>query len=633
MFTDMVGFTALMQENEVLAMKRRNKHRKVLKEVTSHFNGNIIQYFGDGTLSIFDSAKDAVECGIEIQKQLMTAPEVPLRIGIHTGDITYDEEGIYGNGVNVASRIESFALPGSVLVSGYLYKELKNHPDIEMNSLGTYELKNVIEPMEIFAVVSEHLYQPDPEEVKGKGKKAVNSIAVLPFVNMSGDPENEFFSDGITEEILNVLTRIEGLRVTSRTSSFAFKGKNGDIREVASKLNVKTILEGSVRKAGNRVRITAQLINASDDYHFWSETYDRHLDDIFAVQDEIALKIANKLRAYFGEETAAIEHGSTKNMEAYELFLRGRFHWSKFTPGDVKKAIHFYTKSHEIDPNYISPLSGIVYAYAYLGALGQVDSKVAFKLSKDFVSKALVLDDDYYQTHISLGLIEMFWEWDFFKAEYHLKKALKQNPNSADGHYVYAMLLSAMEKIDDAIIHIGQSVKLDPLNILSLTYEAQCYARAGKIEISQQKLDHILKIDPMYRPAMEVQGWAHFINGDLESAKNTFERLKAMFDDPLKGAAPIGFIYAKMGETEKAQEMLSLLEQREKRDEQVALEIDFAIIHSGLGNVDKVMEYLERAYRKKLGTLIFMLSFPGWRYLKTNPKFVDLKNRVGVKTT
>ena len=292
----MTGYTALMQENEQLARNKRKRLKDVLESTIQKHNGKILQYYGDGSLSIFNSAIDSVDCAMSIQQQLQQEPKVELRIGIHTGDVVIEEEAIYGDGVNLASRIESLAVPGAVFISEKVFDEIKNQENITTREMGFFELKNVKQPVRIFAIANNGIVVPARDELKGKTKQPANRLAVLPFVNMSADPENEYFSDGITEELLNALTKVDGLQVTSRTSAFAFKGKNDDIREIAIQLNVDKVLEGSVRKAGNRVRITAQLINAADGYHIWSENYDRDLTDIFEVQDEISSIIANKLR-------------------------------------------------------------------------------------------------------------------------------------------------------------------------------------------------------------------------------------------------------------------------------------------------------------------------------------------------
>ena len=338
LFADMAGYTALMQENEPLARLKRQRLKDVLESAIDQFNGKLLQYYGDGSLSIFNSAIDSVRFAINMQQQLKQEPKVDLRIGIHTGDVAMEDGFIYGDGVNLASRIESLAVPGGIFVSEKVYDEIKNQDNISTLELGYFELKNVKTPVRVYAITNDGIVTPSREDIKGKTKQPGNRLAVLPFVNMSADPENEFFSDGVTEELLNALTKVDGLQVTSRTSAFAFKGKNDDIRDIGIRLSVDKILEGSVRKSGSRVRITAQLINAADGYHIWSENYDRNLTDIFEVQDEISAIIANKLR----ENLTAKKHAEhlvkapVKNVGAYSLYLKGLYFWNKMTPADTR---------------------------------------------------------------------------------------------------------------------------------------------------------------------------------------------------------------------------------------------------------------------------------------------------------
>ena len=253
----MTGYTALMNLNEELARIKRKRLKEVLESTVTLHHGKVLQNYGDGSLMIFNSAIDGVCCAISIQHQLQTEPKVPLRIGIHTGDVIIEDDAVYGDGVNLASRIESLAVAGGILISDKVYDEIRNQENIIARELGYFELKNIRQPVRVFAIANEGIVVPGREELKGKTAQTGNRLAVLPFVNMSADPENEYFSDGITEELLNALARVGELKITSRTSSFAFKGKNEDVRDIAIQLNVDKILEGSVRKSGNRVRITA----------------------------------------------------------------------------------------------------------------------------------------------------------------------------------------------------------------------------------------------------------------------------------------------------------------------------------------------------------------------------------------
>jgi TolB-like protein len=281
MFADMVGYTAVMQNDEQEARAHRKRNREALERRVAERGGNILQYYGDGALSVFQSAIQAVEAAIAIQDDLRKAPPVPIRIGIHTGDIIHDEDGVFGDGVNLAARVQALACPGGVLISEKVYDDVKNQRDIKTRPLGPFALKNVTRPMEIWAVANPGLAVPDPRSLGPRPSQGRTSVAVLPFLNMSSDTENEFFSDGVTEELINALTRINGLHVTARTSSFAFKGMNKDVREIAGELGVTTVLEGSVRRSGDRVRITAQLIDAEDGYHLFSRSYDREILDLF----------------------------------------------------------------------------------------------------------------------------------------------------------------------------------------------------------------------------------------------------------------------------------------------------------------------------------------------------------------
>ena len=390
MFTDMVGYTALMQEDEEKAKENRDRHRKILQESIASHQGKILQYYGDGTLSIFNSAIEAVDCAIQIQTALQKEPKIPLRIGMHIGDIVYDDEGIYGDGVNVASRIEGLAISGSVLISDKVIDEVKNHHNFSTISLGSFNLKNVKRPVEVYAMTNEGLVVPTVKEIKAKPKDEVKSLAVLPFINMSNDPDNEYFSDGITEELLNVLAKVEGLQVTARTSSFAFKGRNEDIKQIGVQLGAKTILEGSVRKAGNRVRITAQLVSTSDGYHIWSDTYDRQLDDIFEVQDEIALKITNTLREKLtiDPKKEPMVKPPTKNIVAYNTYLKGLFYANKWTLESTETAKKEFEKAIEMEPDFALPYSRYV-KYIYLSwCIREISTEASISKSKGIYTKS-----------------------------------------------------------------------------------------------------------------------------------------------------------------------------------------------------------------------------------------------------
>ena len=380
MFTDIVGYTGMMQDNEQKAVTVIKHYNSSLEKLVSQYNGRVLNYYGDGSLCIFPNAIDAANCAVDLQKELKMDPAVPLRIGLHIGEVFFENEKALGDGVNVASRVQSLGQENTILVSGEFYDKIKNNPSLTTVSLGRFDFKNVDKPLEIFVLTNEGLTIPKRSTIEGKLKEKNRrrpiiittaliilfftagffvyktffadktrsettglSIAVLPFVDMSPAKDQEYLSEGMSEELLNLLSKIQDLKVISRTSSFFFKGKNIDVRKIGKDLGVANILEGSVRKSGNIIRITAQLINVSDGTHRWSETYDREMKDVFALQDEISKMIVDILKIKLSDKQTNQKAGSfTKNPEAYEDYLKGRYHWNTRTDEGIKKAIGYF---------------------------------------------------------------------------------------------------------------------------------------------------------------------------------------------------------------------------------------------------------------------------------------------------
>lgn len=624
MFTDMVGYTRLMQKNEDLAKSLRDRHRTVLKKEIHDHEGEILQYFGDGTLCLFPSSILAVKCALRIQEQLFQEPKVPLRIGLHSGDIVHDEEGIYGDGVNIASRIESFAIAGSVLFSGKIMDDIKNQSDLEVKSLGEFSLKNVDDPMQLFALTNSPLHIPEVEEMIGKGKKLTKSLAVLPFVNMSTDAENEYFSDGITEEILNALARVSGIRVTARTSSFAFKGKTLDIREVARQLNVDHILEGSVRKSGTQVRITAQLISAKDGFHIWSENYDRELKDIFAIQDEIAQKISEMLSERLVEKPkrAVLPKSTAQNLEAYNLYLKGNFYWKKWSPEGVKKSIAFFEQAIALEPDFSLPYSGLASAYIFLGITGNMKGN-AYEKAAEAAQKAIILDDQHDGANLAMGMIKFMYEKNNEEAKGYFLKALNNNPGSAEGHHYYAMYLSNTGNFEKALKEIEKAHQLDPLSLIILGSFAETSFFSGYNKKAIEQYHQALELEPNFRAAWEGIGWVYAKEKKYKKALQAFRKFQSMTGSKLKGLNGLGYTLARLGQTDEARECLKLLEERKQKDQNIILDMDFAMIYAGLEDWDKVYNHLKAAMEAKMGSL-FLNVHPMWEDIRQMPRFREL---------
>ncbi|MEP7377349.1 MAG: adenylate/guanylate cyclase domain-containing protein [Chitinophagaceae bacterium] len=632
LFADMTGYTSLMQENEQLARLKRKRLKEVLESSVGQFNGKILQNYGDGSLSIFSSAIDSVSCAIHIQHLLQQEPKVDLRMGIHTGDVIIEEEAIYGDGVNLASRIESLAVPGGIFISEKVHDEIKNQQNISTREMGYFELKNVKQAVRVFAISNSGIAVPGRDELRGKTKQPHNRLAVLPFVNMSADPENEYFSDGITEELLNALTRVDGLQVTSRTSAFAFKGKNTDIRDIAIQLNVDKVLEGSVRKAGNRVRITAQLINAADGYHIWSENYDRNLTDIFEVQDEISGIIANKLRENLAttQQENHLVKAPTRNITAYTYYLKGLHYWNKLTPADCRRAIESFEQAIAIEPTYAQAYAMTAAAYSQLGSSGQMLPHKAFEIVHRYADKAIEADDTVAEGYVAKASAYLLYDWNWQAAYDALQKALELNPGSIEAYELLSFHYVIMGRKEEAVGLVEKAAMLDPLSPVILQTLGTMYTFAERFDDAIKQADKLLAMDPQMRISIEGKGWNTGMKGDWEEALKYFEEVHRLTNHPLKGLMGLGFAYAKLGQTEKAMEVIRKMEQRQAEEPDSVIDADLAAVWYGLGNLDKTFYYINQCIDKRMGPVNYFLEYPAYKGIKDDPRYEELKKRTGV---
>ena len=630
MFTDMEGYTALMQKNEQAAIERRTRHRDVFEKAMAEYGGKIVQYYGDGTLSIFSSAIHAVNAGIAMQLLFRKAPEVPLRIGIHIGDITIDNSGVYGDGVNIASRIESFAVSGSVFISDKVFDEIKNQPQFNTISMGLFNLKNVTRPVEVIAIANEGLTVPQPSDLKGKKDEAKNKLAVLPFVNMSNDADNEYFSDGISEELINTLSKIEGLQVTCRTSSFSFKGKNQDVRDIGRALNVSKLLEGSVRRAGSRVRITAELVNTSDGYQLWSETFDRNLVDIFELQDEIAGIIANRMRQQLVTKSGEI-YESSQNIEAYQLYLKGLFFFNKGTPPDYYKAIQLFDEALALDPSFANAHAMIASCYAALTSTGNVNPATVIEKVRTASRNAIRLNSQLPSAHLSMAMLQLYFEFQFTEAFNNINKAFLISPGSSEAHYVashyYAIINDKKRMVEEAQL----ALRADPLSLMKNNQLGETLLYAQRIEEAEKQLMKTLEMDPSWRTPVRNLGILYLGSGNYQKSYEMFERIRREVNQPGKGITGLISALALLGKREEANSWLEQLLLRAEKDSTVALYGDLCISYAALGDLDKALYYLNLGYEKHAAIIFFCIRYPVNTFLKKDPRFWQLLDRMGLK--
>jgi len=527
MFTDMVGYTSLMQEDEDKARELIERHRAHMKPFVGKHGGEIIQYVGDGTFCRFDSAIEAVNSALEIQKVLEMEPEINLRIGIHVGDVVVKGDEVYVDGVNVASRLEPLAEAGGICVSHQVYENIKNQPGLSLSSLGKKALKNVDEEIEVFAVtpatepspVASYTKKPSPASskinmkwiavaavvtilvivglkidfgtVEVESKKDINSlsIAVLPFDNMSSDPENEFFADGITEDILAQIAKIKSLQVISRTSIMQYKNTTKSLSEIGKELGVATILEGSVRRGGNRVRIIAQLIDTETDKHLWAETYDRDLDDIFAIQSDVALKIAAALQATLSiEEAASIKRKPTDNLEAYDFYLKGRSLFYTYERTQNDKAIEMFEKALSLDSSFSLAYSGLSLSYSQFSNSSWDNDEKWIILAENAARRAIELNDNSAEAHFALGFVHE-QRVEVVEMEREMRRVLDLNPNHAHAHDSMGDILHrAKGQLEEAIREYEMALTLDPLLLPAFWNSAIVKLKQGKYNDAEEIL-------------------------------------------------------------------------------------------------------------------------------------------------
>lgn len=624
MFTDIVGYTALMQGDEEIATNARVRHREVFQQQHKLHQGEIIQYYGDGTLSVFKSAIAATKCAIEIQRLLQEGEPVPLRIGLHLGDIVFNETEVYGDGVNFASRIENMAVAGAILLSGKVNDELKNHAAISTVSLGHFELKNIALPVEVFAVTNKGITVPRPSELKGKQKIIDKTIAVLPFVNTSTNAENEYFSDGITEEIINALSKIKSLKVTSRTSSFYFKNKNIPIKQIGKELNVSAILEGSVRLSGDKIRITAQLIQAEEDFHFWSETWDRRLENIFEIQDEISLLIAGKLREQFGhfEIQDHLVEKQTDNIEAYEYSLKAKYHFNKWNPEDVRIAISLYEKALELDPNHSESYLGLAQCYGFMATTGFMPAKETWIKSIQLTNQALLLNDQLPGVHYQLGHLSFFTACDYRGSFKEMKRAIEIQPNYAEAQQFMSFLYIIAGEKEKSRFHLEVALSIDPLSQETLFFKAFFHYMLEDYTKSLEQLDRCLEYNPKNIPVHTVKCECLLKLGRCDEVLHYFEKMPSDIVVAHDKLGLTGLAYAVKRDSENTAKSLAQLLEQPKGQDGFNADSYLFLMHAVIGENDKAFEWVRQAIENKSSLLLLRYTDPLVYSLKDDPRYL-----------
>ena len=488
MAADVVGYSRLMELDEAgtLVRLQANRRETVMPRIASH-GGRVVKLMGDGSLIEFASVVSAVACAVEIQGAMAGADadrpadhRIHYRIGLHLGDVMIEGDDIYGDGVNVAARLQEQAPPGGIALSASVKEHVSGKITLALDDLGELSLKNIERPVRVFTVRSGALADSAAPLSVDAAKPDVGkrlALCVLPFTNMSGDPEQEYFSDGITEDIITDLSKVASLFVVSRNTAFSFKGKSHNLAQIARQLNVKYVLEGSVRKAGGRVRITAQLIEGVTDGHVWAERYDRTLEDIFALQDEISAAIVSALKVkLLPEEKEAIERHGTNNAEAYQILLMARHYRYSGSSADVRIALRLAQRVVEIDPSYAE-------AWALI-ATSQIALHENAGLEQNGLAaaeRALELDSKLAAAHAAKGrVLAGLGRYDEALAAH--AESLHLDPESFDAHYLYGRTCTQMGRAELAIRHMEKAAALSETDYVALGLVSQSYTALHRSE-------------------------------------------------------------------------------------------------------------------------------------------------------
>ena len=630
MFTDIVGYTSLTQKDESSTLQALEKHRSLVRPLFTSHGGREVKTIGDAFLVEFQSALNAVLCSIAIQqtmhdRKIATGEMISLRIGIHVGDVVEKGGDILGDAVNTASRIEPLAEPGGICISDEVYRQVRNKSDLHFVSLGEKSLKNMGTPIQVYSVRMPWGQQTLPSMA---APLSPSNIAILPFANFSPDPNDEYFADGITDEIISAVAGISGLSVISRTSVMGYKGTTKNVKEIGRELEVGSVLEGSFKKAGNKIRVTTQLIDVARDRHLWAQNYDRNLDDIFEVQSDVAKQIADALRVrILSPEKERIEKKPTESTTAYTLYLKGRYLWSKRGIENVKKAREYFELAVHEDPNFA------------LGYVGQADCCLIFRdwwldleanleKAKTMVVRALELDPGLAEAHTTEGLLLMD-QYNLRQAEEEYRTAIGLKPSYATAHHWYFLLLLAQVRWDEALEQIEKAVELDPLSPVINFNNGFYYYAKGDYGKALELFKKVVAMDPDY-PA--VHAHMVYLYGRMKMY-NDMRREAAVVVELLQGS------YSRIRTLMDA--LLAFLEDDKQTLRRLLPELEAHVQEPGgsagdvaanyfcLGESGKGFEWLERAYSRR-EDLSGIKWDRAWDGIRTDPRYLDLLKRLGL---
>ncbi len=629
MFTDIVGYTRMMGEDERQALKLLRKSRSIHLKNIEKYGGWFIKEMGDGILAQFDSALQATRCArdIQLEANLLLCK---IRIGIHFGEITIENDDVFGNGVNIASRLQSAADPGGVFISGSVYNQIEKDSGILFSNVGNILLKNVKNAVPTFAIADKDFPKTSRQRVKVlTGTSKIDSLAVLPFENLSYDNSQQFFVDGMHDALITELSQIKAIRVISRTSSLRYRGTKKSISEIAEELGVDAIVETTVLKHENRIRIQVQLIKALDaEDHIWAESYDREIKDVLAMYQEVVKDITVQIDARLTQsETEKLDNATEVDPAAYESYLKGMHHWGNLSRKGLEQSLAYFEKSAQIDSKFAPAFTGMAAVWGGRVQMGFISPNDALPHIYRNMYKSLDLDENIADTYFFRGSHNVWMEWDWEKGYKSFKKALDINPNLAICRAYLSHLLAILGQKDEALEEIELAIQLDPFNILHQSLYGMVLNYTRRFKRAKAILQNILDEDNSHPVALSTLRSVYFNLGDYQKSYEIFKRSYLEKGD-LEAARVLENGY-KMGGYSSA--LIKVAEMKTKGDERhYRTPWQIATLYTRAGIRDKAIEFLRKAYDIRDPNLPYLGIDPIFDILKEEPGYIAILEKMNL---
>jgi adenylate cyclase len=632
MFTDIAGYTAITQTNESRALRILDEHNRLLRSVFAGYEAEEIKTMGDSFLLVFKSALNAVRCAERMQRSVAernalcsAAERFNIRIGIHLGDVVKKGGDVFGDTVNLTSRIERLAGPGETVVSSQVYEHIKANIEFSATSLGEHRLKNVDSPVLVYRVSSGSSRAAPMDRRSGKAR-----MAILPFAVIGGTMDDEYLSEGFTEELISAFLGLRRLKVVAKSTAMRYKAAEKSASEIGRELNVDTVLQGSIRKLENRLRVTVQLVDVVTEEYLWSQTYDGNLGDVLDVQRDIAKKSLVALRKVTGQEpdVGGIHKKATGNTDAYLLYLKGRYHLTRHTESEVKSAIEYFARAVELDHNFASAYAMQAQCYMFLGFFGFISPHEGFERAEPLLRRAIELDDDLDVAHMLLGRLLMDRDWDWVGSEVEMRRAVEISPNSAEAHYRYGLLLHDLGRDDEALAEVTKSVELDPLSVATNQVAGTVCYFLGKSYDAIRLFQTALEIEPRAALAHNNMGLAYVDVGRVEEGIEEVRKAVELDPKNVMFKTDLCYVYFQTGRVSEAKEILATTENgaATTRVPPIAIAGMYAII----GESSNALEWLWKAYAEHSPYLASLKVERWFDGIRDHPSFLELMRKVGL---